>query len=207
LSLPSDNDADNAASVAQAFKVGADYIAWLMQIAANTRTVAGVVADGVGGNSISAIPGSLVGLGGVNVEWCPASCFQPQTGSWTFGGSLWTASTNAITLAGAIPAQRYAGASGTYLTIITKVEAKVKPGGASAVQLTVLQETGLSGTNTPANSNLGSASSSGTGYQMLSVTGLSASVNTDQIVICSLLSGQTNDQIYGVRVTYSNVIG
>ncbi len=204
--IPNDGETANAASITQDFKVNADYLAWLTQVVANTRTVAGVVADGVGGVSISAVPGSLIGTGGVNIEWCPASAFQPQTGSWTFGGALWTANANAITLSAGLPAMRYAGASASYITIITKVEAKVHPGGASAMQLSVLQEAGMNSTNTPASSSLGSASSSGTGYQILTVSGLSAQVNTDQVFSCSILSGQTNDQVYGVRVTYSNVV-
>lgn len=86
---------------------------------------------------------------------------------------------------------------------ITAVSAYIDPGGASAVSIQLLQTTDLTA-GAPTTSSLGTASTSGTSYQAVTIPSLNIGATDVKYIYMLVTSGQASDLYYGCRITYNN---
>lgn len=88
---------------------------------------------------------------------------------------------------------------------VSSVAVKIYKDGGATTTVTVYKMTGLNTTGTPGLTSLGSATSTTSGYQLISVSGLTASPAADEMLVVTVGGGDANDKVYGARIAYSLV--
>lgn len=182
VAIPADGDDLDSASVTQAFETLADF--------------AGV---GAGWAAYSANTRQL---------WIPATMMNGSTGGWAQNPSTasmaWESLGASATLVVSVPLFFKSGSTTIYQKL-TAAAAKVDPAGASAMSVKVWEISNMSGAGTPSGSQIGStANSSGTAWQVVTVSGIDAGATADIMVTVTVTSGQTGDNVLGVLLTYDN---
>jgi hypothetical protein len=177
--LPSDGDADSAASVAQAFKVLADNSAFALDVLGGTLTAKTLQTDGTGGGSVTASTGDVVASGRVLSStaysksiWYPVGNWQIVSGTWSNTGSAMTmgcTSDGELRCGFYMP---YDDASARTTTIIALEVITFKT---TSSPLTIT----LWSTNpaTLADTSIATATTSLTGYQILLLSSLTAAAS------------------------------
>lgn len=185
--IPDDGDDLDAASVTQAYKALADFIAFAQQklkpaydYKANTRKM-----------------------------WVPASMMTPMTAGWTFGGSTaiaaWIATTANATLQVPIPLFFQSGSSTIYQDLL-EVSIKLSAGGTGNASMKLWSNAGMSGSNSISGTQVGATiQSTGTGSQLITLTGITGAASNSDHMLCPVFqSAQANDSVYGALITYDN---
>ncbi len=173
--LPADGDALNAASVAQAYKELADFVAFAQQkigylYAARTRWL---------GTSAAPLPSSGWALSAAAV-----------TGYLDY----FCTTANGVKLTFDIPLAY----SATSYEKLTSVSVKMYKDSTNNAVVTVSNLTGISGSNVVALSTIATGSSATNSEQVITVGSLTASAGTNNSVVVSVVAADVNDRVYGI---------
>lgn len=175
--LPADGDDLDAASVEQAWKESADFIAFLQQ-------------------KMSFFTASRKKWLGTSDAVLPTSGWVVGAGSVT-GYYVYVATTPGAKLTFDIPL--------AYSTIsyekLTSVAVKLYKDDTNTATVTVSNLTGISGSNVVALSTVSTGSSAAANEQVITVGSLTASAGTNNSVVVSVVAAAVNDKVYGITYT------
>jgi hypothetical protein len=189
LELPEDSDGSSVGVFYQALKVLADFVAKAMALLVGLPSYK---SD----TRCMQIPASMMSTAGT-VGWAIASS----------GAALhewWVASAGSRQMQVSVPLFHKEGSATVYQKL-TKVRVKVKVDAATQMVVSVLRVEGQSGTAAPSETaESANTLSSGTGYQVIEITGLDLGSDGDSYLIVRVQSGQANDELHSVMLTYDN---
>lgn len=179
LSLPDDGDALAVASVWQAFKECADFIAFIQQRTGYLLTT--------------------------RYRWVMPDAAPLPSATWALanGPGVFRVYAGTGTLTSQAMFNLPLSYCATSRELLSAVSVRMTKDSGSGTSTVTVYELGLSTSGTPTLTSLGSATSASTGEIMVTVSGLSAEADANTSIVVGVSGGYANDYLYGVRMTYA----